>query len=117
MPDGNSSVANRSLVIGIAGISGSGKSTISRALAAELKSAGVVELDSYYRDLSHLSMAERELQNFDHPEALDSAALIADIAMASRGESICCPAYDFVTHTRTGNGKQFEAQEFLIVEG
>jgi uridine kinase len=117
MHDGKSSAAKRSFVIGIAGISGSGKSSIARALATELKSECVVELDSYYRDLSHLPMGERELQNFDHPEALDSASLIADIAMASRGERICCPEYNFATHTRTGNGKQFEAQEFLIVEG
>ena len=107
----------RSFVVGIAGVSGSGKSSIARALATELKSACVVELDSYYRDLSHLPMGERELQNFDHPEALDSASLIADIAMAGRGEPICCPAYDFATHTRTGSGKKLEAQEFLIVEG
>jgi uridine kinase len=117
MQERNSSAAKRSLVIGIAGISGSGKSTIARALAAELKSAAVVELDSYYRDLSHLRMAERELQNFDHPDALDSAGLIADLALAIQGEAIFCPTYDFVTHTRTGKGKQLAVQEFLIVEG
>ena len=117
MQQPGNSAAKRSFVIGIAGISGSGKSSIARALAAELKSAAVVELDSYYHDLSHLSLMEREHQNFDHPDALDSAALIADIAMAGRGEAICCPAYDFVTHTRTGNGKPLAAQEFLIVEG
>lgn len=117
MNDLNKSGAERSFVIGVAGVSGSGKSSIARALAGELRSAAIVELDSYYRDLSHLQMAQREQHNFDHPEALDSAALIADIVIARRGEPICCPSYDFVRHTRSGNGKQIPAHEFLIVEG
>lgn len=117
MRDRGQSETKRSFVIGIAGISGSGKSSIARALANELKSAAVLELDSYYRDLSHLSIEEREQQNFDHPQALDSEALIADIVMACQGEEICCPNYDFVTHTRKGNGRRLAAQDFLIVEG
>lgn len=117
MDDRNRAAPTPSFVIGIAGVSGSGKSSIARALAGELKSAAVVELDSYYRDLSHLEITEREKQNFDHPEALDSVTLIADIARAGRGEAICCPTYDFATHTRSGKVKEIEAHDFLIVEG
>ena len=106
------------ILVGIAGISGSGKSSVARALCRELTGAEVLELDAYYRDLSHLSVEARAQHNFDHPDALDSELLIRNVQCAARGESFCCPRYDFATHTRKNeSGGRYEGNKYVIVEG
>src|SRR5437660_7150465 len=87
-------------LIAIAGPSCSGKSTLARELASALP-ATIFTLDSYYHDLSHLSLAERAATNFDHPDSMDSALIIRDLEALMQGEEIQRPVYDFATHTRT----------------
>jgi uridine kinase len=105
------------VVLAIAGCSGSGKTTLARELAREL---GAVHfpLDHYYRDLSHLPLAERALQNFDDPAMIEHSLLASHVAALARGEAIERPVYDFATHTRiAGRTETVRAGRFLLVEG
>ncbi len=103
-------------LIGIAGPSGSGKSYLAQHLAAEVQ-ANVLELDRYYRDLSHLSPEQRARVNFDAPESLEHELLIEQIARLRNGEAVPLPVYDFTTHTRTAKTESLQPAEVLIVEG
>lgn len=103
-------------LIGIAGPSGSGKSELSRRLAAAL-GAPVVSLDSYYRDLSHLTMAERAACNFDEPASLEHELLLAHCAALLRGEAADTPTYDFASHARTAKTVRILPGETVIIEG
>ena len=85
------------VVLGIAGASGSGKTTLAAELARALDGFHF-PLDNYYRDLSHLSMAERAQQNFDDPALIESSLLAAHVAALARGEAIERPLYDFDLH-------------------
>jgi uridine kinase len=110
---------NRPLVIGMAGGSGSGKTTIAEAIV-ETVGADSVELiqhDAYYRDLSHLSLEERIRTNFDHPDSLETDLLIAHLEQLRSGASIEHPVYDFSTHTRTDRTVQVDPERVVIVEG
>jgi uridine kinase len=107
------------VIIGVAGGSGSGKTTVARAI---LKRAGteqisLIEHDAYYRDLSDLPLAQRIIRNFDHPDALDNALLIAHLKELKAGRSIEVPVYDFTTHTRTGETRRVEPNRVILVEG
>lgn len=105
------------VVLGIAGCSGSGKTTLAAELARELDGTHF-PIDHYYRDLSHLPLAERFKQNFDDPEMIEHAMLGAHVAALARGEAIERPLYDFTTHTRVaGKTERIPARAFLIVEG
>ncbi|MGB9408113.1 MAG: uridine kinase [Terracidiphilus sp.] len=110
------------VVLGIAGCSGSGKTTLAAALARTL--GGVhFHLDTYYLDLTHLPLAERALQNFDHPSLIEIPLLTAHIAALARGEAIERPLYDFATYTRVlgpdgiGLTETVRPSAFLLVEG
>ena len=103
-------------LIGIAGPSGAGKSYLASHLAHRL-SAPVLALDHYYRDLSHLSLTERALSNFDEPAALEHELLVAQVADLHAGRAIRLPTYDFSTHTRTGATQVFEPAPFILIEG
>lgn len=105
------------LVVGIAGCSGSGKTTLAAELARTL--GGIhFHLDNYYRDLGHLPLEDRRLQNFDDPAMIESPLLARDVAALARGETIERPVYDFATYTRVeGETEPVAAGEFLIVEG
>jgi uridine kinase len=105
------------VVVGIAGCSGSGKTTLSVELARTL--GGIhFPLDHYYRDLSHLPLAQRPQQNFDDPAIIESPLLAAHVAALARGETIQRPLYDFSTHTRVlGQTETVHAGPFLLVEG
>ncbi|MDR3762891.1 MAG: uridine kinase [Acidobacteriota bacterium] len=102
--------------IGVAGPSCAGKSFLAEHLAGKLDAA-LFHLDSYYRELDHLSLVQRAHYNFDSPEALDSALLLEHAHHLSRGETIHRPVYDFTTHTRTGETRPLEPHTFVIVEG
>ena len=105
------------VVLGIAGCSGSGKTTLALELARTLDGIHF-PLDNYYRDLGHLSLAERTRQNFDDPALIEGSLLAAHIAALARGESIARPVYDFATYTRVvGQTDTIRAPRFLIVEG
>ncbi len=103
-------------LIGIGGASGSGKSALARRLS-EVTGAPVVSLDSYYRDLSHLTFDERAKVNFDEPASLDHGLLLTQCAALSRGETIDVPHYDFSRHTRVAGSQRIEPGEVVIIEG
>ena len=77
----------------------------------------MLSLDSYYRDLADLSLAERARVNFDAPEALDHQRLAADLRQLAAGHRIAIPVYDFTTHTRQATQQSLTPADFLLVEG
>ncbi|MGE5487309.1 MAG: uridine kinase [bacterium] len=103
-------------LIGIGGPSGSGKSLLAATLARRL-SAPVIALDSYYRDLSHLTLDERARVNFDEPAALEHELIAGHLAVLGRGGEICVPVYDFATHCRSDAVQRVQAGDFAIIEG
>lgn len=109
-------------VVGIAGGSGSGKTTIANALLGKLNSqfkisTSLLTMDYYYRDLSHLSFAEREQTNFDHPSSIENALLIQHLRDLKSGKSIRVPTYNFATHNRNAETRAMVPPDVLIVEG
>jgi uridine kinase len=109
----------RPLILGIAGGTGSGKTTVARKIAGALPEgrAVVIQHDWYYLDRSHLTPAERALINFDEPAALDNARLVSDLASLREGGAANCPAYDFATHTRLSDDRRLEPHPLVVVEG
>lgn len=107
------------MAIGVAGGSGSGKSTFTVLLTENLHDASiqVIKYDSYYRPLDHLTVEERARVNFDHPDALDTEQLIADILKLKSGHAVHVPEYDFNLHTRKKEARYLEPPTVLIVEG
>lgn len=109
----------RPLIIGIAGGSGSGKTTIAGAMLEDIGSgAGELILhDSYYRDLSHLSPQERAQVNYDHPDSLETELLVEHLKALLRGEAIDKPLYDFTVHNRRPETERVEPKPVILVEG
>ncbi|HWM86958.1 MAG TPA: uridine kinase [Kofleriaceae bacterium] len=107
------------LVIGVAGGTGSGKSTVSRKLADALPpgSASVIEYDSYYRDRNELSREERAALNYDHPDSLDSELLAAHLRELRSGKPIDVPIYDFMNDARRADTRRVIPTAVVIVEG
>jgi uridine kinase len=108
-----------SLVIGIAGGTGSGKTTIADYILETVGSDKIAFFphDSYYRELIGLSQEERSQVNFDHPSSLETELLIDHIKRLKNGESIELPTYDFTNHRRTGETTIIDPQPILMVEG
>ena len=108
---------HRPLLIGIAGCSGSGKTTLARELATQLDGI-VFPLDLYYRDLSQFPLDARSMQNFDHPDSLESELFIEHVRELRLGHTIQRPVYDFSHHTRVHNAfEPVEPARVIIVEG
>ena len=107
------------LVIGIAGGTGSGKTTVVNKILQQLNAEGVNVLsqDNYYHDNQHLSLQEREALNYDHPKSIDFELLLKHVKALKKGENIEQPVYSFVTHSRTGDHVTVEPRNVLIVEG
>ena len=107
------------LVLGIAGGSGSGKSTVARTILAALPAGKValLEQDHYYRQQGHLPFEQREQVNYDHPEALELDLLARHVDALVRGESIVRPTYDFQQHDRAQEGTAVEPAPVVLVEG
>ena len=105
-------------VIGIAGGSGSGKTTIARKINQSFKNDSVIlSHDFYYKDLSPLPFEERCLVNFDHPDSLDTELLVEHISKLKQGESILHPTYDFAKHCRSDEWRKIDSAKIIIVEG
>ena len=107
------------MIIGICGGTGSGKTTIARAIVEAVgeKKVVLVEQDSYYRNLSDMPLDERHQANFDHPDSLDSDMLVNHILRLKQGLSAEMPLYDFKTHTRSDKIEIIEPKPVVIVEG
>ena len=107
------------MIIGICGGTGSGKTTIARAIVEAIGAEKVVlvEQDSYYRNLSDMPLDERHQANFDHPDSLDSEMLVNHILRLKQGLPIEMPLYDFATHTRSDKIETIEPRPVVIVEG
>ncbi|KIA90623.1 MULTISPECIES: uridine kinase [Kaistella] len=107
------------LVIGIAGGTGSGKTTVVNKILQQLNVEGVNVLsqDNYYHDNQHLTLSEREVLNYDHPKSIDFDLLIKHVKALKNGEPIEQPIYSFVTHSRSGDFVSIEPKSVLIVEG
>lgn len=107
------------LLIGIAGGTGSGKTKVARRLMEDMgpKEVTIIDQDSYYRNLTHLSFDERAAQNFDHPDAIDSPLLLQHVQALLRGESIDRPIYDFKEHLRGEETIKVEPHAIYILEG
>jgi uridine kinase len=110
------------VVVGIAGCTGSGKTTLTAELARTL--SGIhFHTDTYYRDLAHMPLEERARQNFDHPSLIESHLLAAHIAALARGEAIERPLYDFASYTRVLDCNGIALTEtvcpgaYLLIEG
>ena len=107
------------LIIGIAGGTGCGKTTVVNTLLNELPEGevGVISQDSYYKDTSHLSYDERIKINFDHPRSIDFELLEKHLKELKKGNSINQPVYSFVKHNRTGDTINTKPRKVMIVEG
>lgn len=107
------------LIIGIAGGSGSGKSTVARRVAEALREASVafIDMDAYYVNFAHLPLEERRGINWDHPDALDLALLGEQLARLAGGDAIDKPVYDFVTHTRREETQRVEPADVVVLDG
>lgn len=107
------------LIIGIAGGTGSGKTTVVHQIMNELPETevGIISQDSYYKDNSNLSFDERALINFDHPRAIDFDLLVEHLKELKAGNSVDQPVYSFVTHNRTEDTIHTHPRKVMIVEG
>ena len=115
----NTKSQSHMLIIGIAGGSGSGKTTVVRALTEQLKEKVVViPQDSYYKDSSHLPMEERQKVNFDHPDSIDFDLLIKHLKELKKGHSVEQPVYSYITCSRSSTETvTVHPAEVIIVEG
>ena len=106
------------LVLGIAGGTASGKTTVARKIHEAFASrVAFIDQDSYYRPLDHLSLEERREVNFDHPDAFDSDLLVAHVKALKSGQSIEKPVYDFVSSTRQPRTVAVNSGELILIEG
>ncbi len=107
------------LIVGIAGGSGSGKTTVVRKVMERLPQSEVVLIpqDSYYRDNSHLPLQERQEINFDHPRALEFSLLIKHVRMLKESRTIRQPVYSYLTCTRSDETIEIEPRKVIIIEG
>ncbi len=107
------------VVIGIAGGSGSGKTTVLNHITREFGAdpIAVLDHDAYYRDLAHLSPEKRARFNFDHPDALETELMREHLDRLIEGEAVEKPVYDFTTHTREDETETVEPRPVIIIEG
>jgi uridine kinase len=110
---------SKPLIIGIAGGSGSGKSTVAKNVADSLGALSVafIDMDAYYRNFGELSLEERRRLNWDHPEAFDYDLLTEHLARLSARESVDKPVYDFVTHLRSNESVTVEPSDVIVIDG
>jgi uridine kinase len=107
------------LIIGIAGGTGSGKTTVVNQILNELPETevGIISQDSYYKQNSNMSYEERSNINFDHPRAIDFELLVTHLKALKQGQTIDQPVYSFVTHNRTDDTVTTHPRKVMIVEG
>ena len=106
-------------LIGIAGGTGSGKTTVARRIyeSLHLDAAVFIDQDAYYRELGHLPLEERQRMNFDHPDSLDNDLLLEHLRALLAGRAIQKPVYDFTRHTRAAQRVHVEPRDIVLVDG
>ena len=109
----------KTITMGVAGGSGSGKTTVARRILERIgfDRVAYVPHDAYYHDLSHLPPAERGQLNFDHPDSLDNDLLIVHLQELQAGRAVEIPVYDFKTHSRVAETRHVDPQPVILVEG
>jgi len=107
------------LILGVAGGSGSGKTTVVENIVAGIGREKIllIEHDSYYRDLSHLPLEDRRKQNFDHPSSLETELMIRHLSALRSGYKVDIPVYDFVAHTRTEETLAASPKSIILIDG
>jgi len=112
-------VKNKTIIIGIAGASASGKSLLANTIVNELGSDQVVIIseDSYYKDLRHLPLAERAKVNFDHPDAFDHNLLCEHLDKLQNGETVDIPVYNHAEHIRSEKTRTVGQHTIIVIEG
>jgi uridine kinase len=107
------------LVVAIAGGTGSGKTSVANAIRKKLGDEHIafISHDSYYKDLSHLTLEKRAANNFDHPNSLDTELMVEDLKKLRNGQATNIPMYDFSTHSRISTVELVEPKPVLLVEG
>lgn len=107
------------LIIGIAGGTGSGKSTVARKVADALDTSSVafIDMDAYYNNYAHLPMEERRRINWDHPNSFDWELLLSQLSALAAGKSIEKPQYDFVAHVRHAETIHVNAADVVVIDG
>ena len=110
---------SRNILIGIAGGSGSGKTLVARTIVRDLGSTrvAIIDQDSYYRDLDDIPIADRDLRNFDHPDAFDNELLKQHLRQLIEGKSIEQPIYDYTRHARLKETKAIGEHHVIVLEG
>lgn len=111
--------SKRPIVIGVTGGSGSGKTTVTKAILDELKGESILVLqqDSYYKSQSHKTMVERRANNYDHPDAFDIDLYIEDIQKLQNREAIEAPIYDFTVSNRAEETRHVDPADIIVLEG
>lgn len=109
----------RPIIIGVAGGTGSGKTTVTRQILERVGAEHIAYIahDAYYRDLSHLPTRLRARVNFDHPDALETELMVEHLKALRVGQPVEIPIYDFTTHTRKPETRRVELAPVIIVEG
>lgn len=106
------------IIIGIAGGTGSGKTTITRRIMQKFGSnVSVIYHDNYYKEHHSMSYEERTRLNYDHPDAFDTQLLVRDLRKLKRGEAIYCPVYDYTIHDRSQKTIMIKPAKVIVVEG
>ena len=107
------------VVLGIAGGTGSGKTTVARAIVEQIGTEKIayLEHDSYYRDLEHMSLEDRRGVNFDHPDAFETSLLVDHVKMLMDGQAVEQPVYSYEHSVRTGETIRVEPKPLIVIEG
>ncbi len=108
-----------SLVIGVAGGTGSGKTTVATVILKRVGAQNIayVPHDAYYRNFADLPRAQRDIINWDHPDSLETELMIEHVRALKAGRAVDLPVYDFTTHSRSGQFVHLEPQPIILVEG
>lgn len=109
----------RPIAIGIAGGTGSGKTTVANVMLERVGAGNIAFLahDAYYKDLKDLPVAQRNIINFDHPDSLDTELMVEHLRSLLEWQTVEVPTYDFTAHTRTDRTQEIQPQAVVLVEG
>jgi len=107
------------IILGVAGGTGSGKTTVVREIIRTLgpDQVAVIHHDSYYRDFGHLPLSDRAAINYDHPDSLETELLVEHLQTLREGGAVEVPVYDFTTHSRSSEVQRTDARKVIIVDG